>query len=285
MPLLAPINPITKRPHRERILAYSQTGAGKSSTWLQIARVAQSTGTDTMLYVLDTDATVEPLLYDNPELAPIISYHPVVEWEEIRDETRIFAGQYHDQVFVPGKARRGDWIVVDMAHKPWKEVQNHFTRRAHGIDDAGEYALALRAAWDPKKDKKAKGSVDGWDWGYVNRMYDDWAKSILFGSEAHVLMLAPEDPVDKNKEENRAILDMYGDVGAKPRGVQKDLAYSVDTILRLRKVQGQTTMRTVKERLRSRDQNALRPGVAIAEKDGMVRSYLLKYGWTIGAAR
>lgn len=225
--LSAPVSRLTSLPRRERILGYGPAKAGKTSCWVTIAKWAQDTGSSAQFFVIDTDCTVEPMLSGSAygHLENIV-LRPCYGYEAMAAAGKEFSGDVAG--LVQGSAGPGDWIVVDMGNAVWSATQNYFSQLIHGMDPA-KRATQLRAAWDGEG--KAAGDIEGWDWGYVNRLYDDIMKPILFGNHgAHVFICTEASELNSKLEKDPEKKRMFHSVGYKPAG-QKSLAYQVNTIL------------------------------------------------------
>lgn len=244
-----PLNPFTNQPTRECILCYGPPNVGKSTNWKSIIQAYEATDTPGTFYVVDTDGyAAQKLLSSTPELAHRVVLYKTKDWETFRQASRE----------IMKSSQIGDWVIVDFADRPWNFVQNYFSRTVFGGSDEdefdeAEYLLKLRAEWQekeahkPKKDrmeKQAKSNMaEGWDWGYINDLYDKRMLPLILETPAHVYLTSKAGDLNKELEQDVMKKLMFGEVGLKPAG-QKSLPYQVDTVVLQKFVAGQRTITT-----------------------------------------
>lgn len=222
---------------RERILAFGKDGTGKTYAWMRLAKRFKGA----TFHVIDSELGAERSLEEFPELAvevaefeqkkgskdwdftssgeAQVTIYPVIDWPEYRAAQKIAVRE----------ARPGDWIILDMADKPWSAVQRHFVGQIFD-QEMGDYYLKARQEMQ-QADKKGKSlnPLDGWvDWQVINRMYQDFMLPLAFRSRANLFMTSSVSV--PGRDSPKEIRDLYGPLGCYPSG-QKDLPHQPDTIL------------------------------------------------------
>lgn len=246
---------------RERILCIGGAGAGKSTTWCKVAHWLNVRESTSNMWVIDTDMASDRMrvgykeAFDNK----VQVYEPY-EWSEYQDSLKeIYA-----------KSRPNDWLVLDMAHKPWQAVQEYFTDEVFG-KSVDSYFLEAR--------KKAAGGnpLDGWnDWSVINKLYNAWIMKFL-RFPGHIIACAPVTNVmndGKKTDDSPEVKALFGSYGVKPEG-QKALAFQFHTVLLLSDSGRQGyRVSTIKDREREKLKNA--------ELQDFVPNYLVKVaGWKL----
>jgi hypothetical protein len=246
-------------PHRsrERILAFSIGGGGKTHAALQVLRDALAPG-QTGWYI-ETDPTLDRMLED-PEFAglqvreefydgeaddsyttengQLVVYH-CTSWNAVKDAI----------VEVWSQAERDDWIVVDNGTKPWDWVQSHYWITVIGVED-DEFLLNLRKAQladDNEKGRASEGKFN--EWSFINPHYFKHFNDKIINPPCHLIVTAHQTEYvaafdDKQKE----VAGLYSQHGVKPKG-QKELGGMTHTVLWLTKSKGgEHRMTTIKDR-------------------------------------
>lgn len=246
---------IVHSPHqsRERILAFGGYGAGKTWNYFDIAR---HTPDGVRFWVIDTDMTTLPFL-ESEEFGGLESRFEVFEpftWPEYMDAIKR----------IRGEAGRDDWIVVDMMHKPWEEVQNHFAEEVYGTD-LGDYWTSYLKALQEKDGRGSKSAFDGTtDWQAIKKMYAQFTGNLL-RVKGHLYLAAPEKKVNEQFDG-----DVYSDGGMKP-DCEKSTGHMTRTVLRMKRQR----VTTVKDRQRGEIQGA--------KVNSFALDYLVaKGGWQVG---
>ena len=234
-----PISARDNKPVREVIGIFGGPKLGKSSGWKSIAEYEHKTGSDAKFYVIDTDGdAAQRLLAGSPHLTNVETYR-AWDWDTFKASSQL----------VRPKAKEGDWIVIDLADRIWKFVQNYFAEKVFLDDgeDEAEYLLSLRAKWQGDKTGAPKAVAEGWDWGYINKLYDSQFLPLVMNTEAHVYIVTEMGDYSSDLEKDKTKRMIFGKVGAKMTG-QKSLPYQVSTILFLDLVAGQRVLTTVGDR-------------------------------------
>lgn len=219
-------------PHRsrERIMIYGHEGTGKSTDALSIAR--KVTGT---VYVVDNDNSYDRLLetYDtelpNVKIAGVefAEGHDPYAWDGMQQAINEAISQME----------RDDWLVVDMLSKAWDSVQEWFIEQIFQ-SDIDDYFLKVRLQKEMlrasqkkagEKEDKALGVFEGWmDWPVINQTYHKRISTPLLRCPGHLLCVSEAQPLQK--EDDQGIRDLYGPVGARPKG-QKRSGHIMQTVI------------------------------------------------------
>lgn len=235
-----PVSQRTGKPAREVIGVFSGPKVGKSTAWKTIAEYEHKTDSEAKFYVIDTDGdAAERLLSSSPDLTNVTVYR-ASDWETFREASKD----------VRAKAELGDWVVVDLADRVWKFVQNYYARKVFlsADEDESEYLLKLRADWEgEKKGKKPMSTIEGWDWGFVNNLYDSHFLPLILNTPAHVFVATEMADYSDDLEKDKVKRMMFGKIGVRMTG-QKSLPYQVATILFLEITGGKRTITTVGDR-------------------------------------
>lgn len=242
---------------RERILLYGGPGSGKTRAWLTLAKKF-STST---FYVIDTEMGAERSLEEFPTVKNAKIY-PAIDWVDYRKA----------QKEICGKATSIDWLVLDMADKPWNSVQRDFIENIFE-QEMGDYFLEARKKI--KKDTKSlfggKDSVlRGWtDWPVINKRYEDFMFPLVYRSPANLFIASSASAV--SEEDEKEVKELYGPYGIKPAG-QKALAHQPDTVILTSYTRDGWLMTTVKDR-GGREYMKRKPIVSFAIQYGLIAKW------------
>lgn len=244
-------------------------GTSKTTSWLNIAKWSVETNSPARFYVIDTDRTVVRML--NGQYAGVrdhLTTYPADHWSDYVDALAAIS-RY---------ATPDDWVIVDMIGSAWPAVQEFFTEQVFN-NDIGNYFLEARIAKEARDKTSGKksqnlGAFDGWvDWQVINAMYNTWERRLLFKGKFNVLCCTPADPVNRDTD-TAASIALYGQYGLKPVG-QKLLGFHFSTVIITEKrVNGQYTLTTVKDRER--------PELEKARVEDFTETYLMDIaGWKV----
>ena len=195
----------------ERILLFGGPGAGKTRSWLDIAKLSQKTGSDARFFAIDTDFAVDRMLMGE-DFADLTNVeHAVVDdWTDLMSSLDKYRKEMTPK----------DWLIVDMLGYAWEAVQAYYTQQVFG-EDLGSFFLAAR-----KADKERE--FEGWtDWKVINKLYAQLTTKLM-RTQGHVLCTAAIDKVGERDDE--AVRKMFGRFGVKPRG-QKHTGHLFHTLL------------------------------------------------------
>lgn len=236
---------------RERILNYGMSGSGKSSTWLNIAEWIYKTKSPSRMFVLDTDAAWEAYRPMDGHLDSIVHVEDLYEWDSYIPAIKRVSGLCDE--------RRGDWLVLDMADKPWQMAQEGYFEYLSD-KDFGQFMMEAAKAGKPI------GGDYGINWQVINKMYADFINPV-HRWRGHLLACAPakqlpEVPRSGNDMVAKEIRLQFGRFGYVPQG-QKDLPHLFHTVLLLQESPKGWMINTVKDRERQRLQ-----GVQLGSSDG-----------------
>jgi AAA domain len=251
-----PLQPSIQIP--ERILAFGPPGSGKTTNWLDIAKWAEQTGSDSQFYVLDTDFSVDRMLISYPEISKRVHISVGYDWDDYSTFLHL----------VSNKATPADWVVVDFIGSAWATVQSYFTEQVFKQDIA-DYFLQARKELGANK---SLSTLDGWtDWSVINALYKKWVNPLLFKGRYHLYATAKGDSLssDKKPTEDASTRQLFLPLGVKPVG-QKDLAFQFHTVLLTNRSREARTITSVKDRERGE--------LAGVPVKSFVMDYLVKVG-------
>lgn len=227
---------------KERILLMGGYGAGKSNSWAELARYMRESKAPGKMFIIDTDFAAErysdsyPDFYSNVEVADVEDYDESLgAVKRFRDEARIRRDENPDV---------NDWLVVDLADKPWDYAQEAFTIKAEGKNVA-DWLLSIK-----KGDETMQGDW-GINWKIINKLYKEFIGPVI-RFPGHVLACTPVDLVktgDRNGKggDSTEIQELFGRWGVKPKG-QKDLGHQFLTVMLMQATSnGKWVMNTVKD--------------------------------------
>lgn len=162
-------------------------------------------------------------------------------------------------------------------------MATHNTRKVHQRDDEdeAEYLLHLRAQWEGTgKGQPKRSTTEGWDWGFVNGLYDATFLPLLLETNSHVFITTEQADYSPDLEQDKAKRMMFGKAGVKMTG-QKSLPYQVSTILHIDTMAGKRVLTTIGDR---DGVSGPRPYLDKANMDDFVQGYLLDpapAGWQL----
>ncbi len=229
--------PSTKRRERkERILVYGGPGSGKTLAWMRCVKKFGPLGAT--FYVIDTE---------------IGAYNSMDEFPGIEEYIEVYECIDFDQLKAAGKeimklAKQGDWVVIDMADKPWALAKEHFIHKIFQ-QDMGDYFLEARKKM--KKDSKSlyggkDSAIKGWtDWPVITSMYEDVMTPFIYRTQAHVFLVSSGSGV--SDDDSREVKELFSPFGVKPNG-QKALSHQPDTVIFLAQTSRGWEWSTVKDR-------------------------------------
>ncbi len=267
---------------RERILLYGSFKIGKSSCWLDIANAYYKAGnTNVQFYIVDTDFGVGKLLdegYGHLEDAGMLNVYTPMDFTEMLADSKE----------ISKKARKGDWIILDMIEYGWSEAQQFYIQGVFG-DDPENYFLQMRKEVVAKggKDKRAYGGFEGTDWNFISKIYMRWEFPMSMKSPANVLAVSSERKLDADRGDSTDKLKQYKAVGGMAPVGQKGIGHRFDTVLRMTmRANGQRQITMAGDRGRQKTVWAERGSntIDIGEgKRGFARAYLVDVvGWEYG---
>lgn len=226
--LLAPTN------RRERIMVMGSFGTGKTTSWLNIAKWSQATGSPARFYAIDTDGALEAFLEGNTQYSELenVEYTAAFEWSEYESSLNAYRK----------KMTNDDWIIVDFLSNSWQAVQEHYIAEIYNIEMADFFM-------DARKSIKAGNALDGWkDWSVINRLHKGWINNLIHRTPGHKFFTAMPEPL--RDTDDKGIRAAFGPHRVRPKG-QKELGYLPHTILLLTAIrQGEPYVTTIKDRER-----------------------------------
>jgi len=238
---------------RERIVSYGAQAAGKTRSWLDVARMHQLRGSDARFWVFDSDDAVGDMIYgERFRDLNNIEVLTCVRWEDFRDGLDKMKANVRPYL---------DWIVCDLADKAWSSCTENYVMDAYGctmqqllVRQRHETEAAGAKPKSPNDPHRSRfGGLEGEEWVEINSMYLPWAQDIFLNVKTHVYFACPLGNVDERADAQTK--EMYGRFGMKPVG-NKHLGYQARTVLLFQRFGEQRVMTTVKDRERVELQGA-----------------------------
>lgn len=251
-------------PRRERILAYGQSGAGKSNGWVAIAEWIARTKADAKVYAIDTDLAWDAMRPVDGHLDSVVIATPIYEWDDYKPAIHR----------VQQSSRPQDWFVIDLVDKVWDESQEGYVNKVFGVD-IDEFYLKAKMA----NDAAMIGGDYGTNWTHVKKMYQS-VVGMIPRFQGHVYCAATATSVKKPDEgakrtafhDDVEVVEKYGKFGWKPSG-EKKLAHLFHTEVLFSETPSGYKLSVVKDRQRERI-----TGVNVSPD--FVTAYLMKVaGW------
>lgn len=257
------LQPSSPQARRERILYMGPFGCGKTTSWLNIAKWSQATGSPARFYVIDTDNALEAMLEPGTQYAELdyrvggnVEWVSAYEWPEYEAALKVFGP----------RATHDDWFIIDFVSPAWEAVQNFYVSEIFKADSADFFLEA-------RKNMKGGNPLDGWkDWQYINRLYKGWINNYLHKIAGHKFLTAQADVI--RETDDKGLRAVFGAHGVRPKG-QKELGHQTHTVI-LGSVSARSgvSMTTVKDRERPK------------ANDLVVNEFTIDYlvnvaGWTL----
>lgn len=276
---MAPSAPTTRSgaPVPERILLFGDSDAGKTYSFLTVAKWHQRRGSKAHFYGITSPGNEWDLFF-----------LPGAEFEDL-DNVTFFSAQeaqdwfdIYDKKIAP-RAKPHDWLCLDVIGDIWEAVKNEYAQKELGSTDLG-------SAW--MVDGTEKYPVEGWEWGRPNARYAAFAQNRVLRFPGHVMALAWEQQLQEESKttgkggEKQQVKEVFGLINRKPRGQKLDYA-RFRTILHLGKnPKGEWVMRTARDKQRQRVGEIITRGNNTTYKPAKVRDFFLDYlkpigGWSL----
>lgn len=232
---------------KERILIFGHEGVGKSTDALSIASMIPTSN----FYVVDNDNSYDRLADTFATPLPNV----FIAGQDFGHEPYLWDG-FRDSISEAIQAMGSeDWLVVDMLSKGWDMVQEWFIEQIFQ-EDIDDYFLKIRMEKErlkntPKKDggKEAKslGAFEGWmDWPVINQTYHKRVSTPLLRCPGHLICVAEAQKL--GDDDDRGIKELYGSLGARPKGQKRSGHLMQTVIMQGRKRNGEFTLTGVKDR-------------------------------------
>jgi len=250
---------------RERILLFGPSGAGKSTAWATIAEWIHKTHSTSQMYVMDTDNAWDAMHPFDGHLDPIVTVFDCPEWDDTREAVKKLRSI---------DPTRDDWLILDMADKPWSQAQEGYFSKAFGVE-IDEFFVQVHG------DATKLGGDWGVNWVAVNKMYSTVSTLLQSRWPGHVLACAPAKTLWKDTKADLIIAHPeFGKIGYIPQG-QKDLPHIFHTILYMQQAPSGWKVSTAKERNPaglSLGDDGYRPYLEGEDVKDFVKTYLMKVG-------
>ena len=267
---------------REKILVFGSFKTGKSFLWLDLANTYWKSGNlEPTFYVIDTDFGVGKMLdegYQHLEDDGMLKVYNPMDFTELMEASRD----------IYKKAKRGDWIVIDMINYPWEEAQTFYTNNVFG-DNMENYFVQMRKEVVAKDghDKRSYGGYEGTDWGFITKIYKQFEFPLTMKSLANVFGVTEERKLDGGRGDSPDKLKQFKAAGGMAPVGQKGIGHRFDTIARMtRRTNGQRQLTIVGDKGREESYWAKQDNTIINIDEPprvFARRYLVDVaGWTDG---
>lgn len=241
---------------RERLLLFGGPKVGKSDLVLKLAQWYEITGTPGTFYYLDTDCQLNSITEDSQYYSlNNISPHEISDWDECRAEGH--------KVF--NTAGEGDWIVLDMAHRPKIWLDRWYLEHKVGTDDLAQ--AIVEAKWTGEKYFGSNPLLKPDDYTMLRSMWDAFFYPLAQKSKAHIICITEKKKIYDGPGANPDKQRTYDKVGGSPSG-EAGMDYSLATILHMDKTSFGRYITTCGDR-------SEREWLEQAEYTDLVRSYLI----------
>ncbi len=268
-----PVRLTIESPHRfpERILAFGEGGAGKSSMVLSMARYMPGK----TFWVRDTDVSFayDRLLateFQDVDETGNVKVLLSTDWEEFVEN----GAQIEKDADT-----RNDVLVVDNGTFPWQWVQDHHTNVMYGLD-YDDFVVQLKKEHAGDNRAYMAALADGMQWAIINKKFHKGFYRPFHKWGSHAIIVAQSKAV--GKQEDQDIINEFKVHGAKPAG-QKELPFVMATNILfmdrgLRQGKPTWAISTTKDRGRAK--------LDKMEISDFARDYLVgKAGWTLERTR
>lgn len=234
---------------KERILIFGHEGVGKSTDALAIASMIPGNN----MYVVDNDNSYDRLAdtYDG-DLSNLFIAGQDFATDQDPYSWDGFKNSIAEAIRLMDK---DDWLVVDMLSKAWDMVQEWFIESIFQ-EDIDDYFLKirmekerLRGTQKAKGDKESKslGAFEGWmDWPVINQTYHKRVSTPLLRCPGHLICVSEAQKL--SDDDDRGIKELYGTLGARPKGQKRSGHIMQTVIMQGRKRNGDFTLTGVKDR-------------------------------------
>lgn len=227
---------------REKILLAGPWGSGKSYARNRLINVLAKTGSDSRVYLFDTDDTYD-LAWDQYGADVMASVGDVWACTSYLDWV---AGV---ETIIP-KVTRDDWVVIDRLDLLWNHAQDYFIQKVYGVDSAEfylEFAVdleenpRLNAQGKPVKEGSPLAGAHGQKWDHIKRQYAEVLGQLIFppttlasgkryGHPGHVLSCVTVKELNSEQEKDSTIIRDFQRFGKKPAG-EKNLPSQHHSVL------------------------------------------------------
>jgi AAA domain len=245
---------------RERVLLMGGWGVGKSNAAVSVAQYLRKTGSDALVYVIDTTYEAERNFIDCDN----VRIYQVEEWDEYMKAVKDIREQSRPQ----------DWLVIDRVDVVWEKAQSGYSEKVFG-KEIDEWFIEYR------KDNGAGHAFSGdygANWVIIKRMHAAFMTEVM-RFKGNVIAASTAVPVsepsrDGKGGDSKEVRAEFGKFGVRPGG-EKNLGFMFHTVLLLAEPQPGTWVYTT-IRDRNREQKKGQP-----MKDFVV-SYLIGVaGWKL----
>ena len=233
------LQPTTRTP--EKILVVGSGGTGKSYNAVQIARRCLLSGQT--MYVIDTEQAFPVLLEE-------LGMGTREEWVGDQRDTswddpdsnivRYWARDWPEQRWAIktafGRAKPGDWVVVDSITHPWSDLQTWYVKETAG-EDMADFLVEHRkeTIQKGKGNDGGAGAVLG-EWQFINAQWAEYVRKPIMRAGCHVYLTAHAKTINTERD-SADVKMMWGELGFKA-DTQKMVGHDVRTVLGFEKNRG-----------------------------------------------
>lgn len=227
----------------ERILAYGDHSAGKTTMWMSIADLALRTKSDSHFYVIDNDNATARLITN-----PRGSFH------HLEANTTIYRPKGIDDYEgiteqILNDAQDDDWIIPDMLSNVWEEMPDWWHANVFGESSWDYWQKTRREIVEAEaKDlghERQFGGDSGVDWQYLGKVYRSWEKSITVNAPCHVFATSAESEIQARYDKTGELQAQYAIASNFSPKTEKGAPRRFHTVMRIvRRVSGQGRNKT-----------------------------------------
>jgi hypothetical protein len=233
------LQPTTRTP--EKILVVGSGGTGKSYNAVQIAR--RCLLPSQTMFVIDTEQAFPVLLEE-------LGMGTREEWVGDQRDTawddadsnivRYWARDWPEQRWAIktafGRAKPGDWVVVDSITHPWSDVQAWYMGIVNGGMEMGDWLVQTIASAraEGKKDEGAGEMLR--EWRPINSQWIDYVRKPIMRAGCHVYLTAHAKTINTERD-SAEVKTMWGKFGLKA-DTQKGMGHDVRTVLGMERSRG-----------------------------------------------
>jgi hypothetical protein len=212
-------------------------GVGKSYAAVALAKYLRQTGSDAIVYVIDTTYEAERNFIDCGDNVVI---HQVEEWDDYLKVVKE----------IREVSRSQDWLVVDRLDEVWEKAQAGYSEKVFG-KEIDEWFIEYKR--DHGEGHAFSGEY-GTNWGIIKRMHAAFTTEVL-RFKGNVLVTTTAEPVvEPNRDgkggDDKDVRAEFGKFGVRPGGEKRN-GFKFHTILLLAEArQGSWIYTTIRDRSR-----------------------------------
>lgn len=233
---------------KERILIFGHEGTGKSTDFLHIAAAIPGQN----FYVVDNDNAYDRLVDTFQQEHDVQLSNVFIAGQDFAQDQDPYSWDgFKNSLSEAMRLMDGeDWLSVDMLSKAWDNVQEWFIESIFQ-EDIDDYFLKVRMEKErmksADKSKKSLGALEGWmDWPVINQTYHKRVSTPLLRCPGHLFCVSEAQKL--SDDDDKGIKELYGPIGARPKGQKRSGHIMQTVIMQGRKRGGEFTLTGVKDR-------------------------------------